>query len=438
MRELTEIAALRTALVDARDYTLRTCAHLSAEQRAFPYRRTVNPPAWDLAHVAWFQEFWCLRFRDRDEPLPARLADADALLNSSIIPHAQRWELPELTWETVLNYLARVLEDTLAALERSAPEQRYFFQLALLHEDMHAEAMRMNLQSLGLAEPGARKHRALPVPQSTAGFTPGDVELDGGALDMGAPAGPDFAFDNEKPVHRITVAPFAIASAQTTNAEYLRFVEAGGYAHQHFWTAEGWQWRNEAAADAPCYWRKDGSRWLLRRFDRWEPLPPEEPVIHVNAFEAEAYCRFAGRRLPTEAEWEYAARHGLAPGEDRYPWGFAALPAGAVNLDDVYGRPVPVGALAGTDTRSHVRQMLGNAWEWTATELNGYPGFQADPYREYSQPWFGGHRVLRGGSFATRARLTHNRFRNFYAPDRNDIFAGFRTARSLRTPGGGG
>lgn len=429
MRELTEIAALRTALVEARDHTVRTCAHLTAEQRAFPYCRTVNPPAWDLAHLGWFQEFWCLRFRDRDAPRPARLADADALLNASIIPHAQRWELPELTWERVLDYLAHVLEDTLAALERSSPEQRYFFQLALLHEDMHAEAMRMNLQTLGLPAPDASG--ALPVPANAAGFCPREVELDGGALEMGSAAGPDFAFDNQKPTHRVTVAPFAIASAQTTNAEYLRFVEAGGYSHRHFWTADGWQWRSEAGVHAPGYWRQDGDRWLARRFDRWEPLPLDEPVIHVNAFEAEAYCRFAGKRLPTEAEWEYAARHGLGPGEDRYPWGFAALPAGAVNLDDVYGRPVPVGALPDADTRAHARQMLGNVWEWTATEFKGYPGFEPDVYREYSQPWFSGHRVLRGGCFATRARLVHNRFRGFYPPDRNDVFAGIRTARTL-------
>ena len=429
MRELSEIPALRAALEDARDYTLQLYAHLTSEQRAFPYRRTLNPPAWELAHLGWFQEFWCLRFRDRDEPLPARLPDADALLNSSIIPHADRWQLPELTWERVLEYLEREFQDTLAALEQSASEQRYFFQLALLHEDMHGEALLMSLQTLGLPEPKWQSRPTLPVPKGAEGVVRREVEFKGGELDMGSPPGPDFAFDNEKPVHRLTVAPFAIASMQVSNAEYLQFVEAGGYSHQHFWTAEGWQWRRETTAEAPRYWRKDGSQWLARRFDQWEPLAPDEPVSHVSAFEAEAYCNFAGKRLPTEVEWEYAARHGLAPGEDRYTWGYAAPASGSANLNGVYGRPVHVGALAGTDTRSGIRQMIGNIWEWTATEFNGYPGFQPDPYREYSQPWFGDHRVLRGGCFATRARLVHNRFRNFYTPDRNDIFAGFRTAR---------
>jgi iron(II)-dependent oxidoreductase len=432
MRELTEIPALRAALEDARDYTLQLYAHLTVEQRAFPYLRTVNPPAWELAHMGWFQEFWCLRFRDRDAPLPARLPDADALLNSSIVPHADRWQLPELTWERVLDYLAREFQDTLAALEQSEPGQRYFFQLALLHEDMHGEALLMSLQTLALPGPKWPRRPTLPVPKAAEGCVRREVEFDGGELDMGSPPGPDFAFDNEKPVHRATLAPFAIASTQVSNAEYLQFVEAGGYSHQHFWTAEGWQWRRETSAEAPRYWRKDGSQWLVRRFDQREPLALDEPVIHVNAFEAEAYCSFAGRRLPSEAEWEYAARHGLTPGEDRYTWGYPAPAWGSANLNGMYGRPVHVGALAATDTCTHIRQMIGNVWEWTATEFNGYPGFQPDHYREYSQPWFSDHRVLRGGCFATRARLAHNRFRNFYTPDRNDVFAGFRTARTLR------
>ena len=432
MRELREIPALRTALEDARDYTLRLYAHLTPEQRCFPQMRSVNPPAWELAHVGWFQEFWCLRFRDRDEPLPARLPDADALLNSSIIPHAGRWDLPELTWELILEYLAREFHDTLAALDRSKLDQRYFFQLALLHEDMHGEALLMSLQTLGLPEPKWLRRATPPLPTATEGLDR-EVELEGGELDMGSSPGLDFAFDNEKPVHRVTVTPFAIAATQVSNAEYLQFVEAGGYSHQRLWTAEGWQWRTDAKAEAPRYWRKDGSQWLARRFDRWETLTPDEPVVHVNAFEAEAYCRFAGKRLPTEAEWEYAARHGLTPGEDRYPWGNAAPAQGSANLNGTYGRPVHVGALAGTDTPARIRQMIGNVWEWTATPFLGYPGFQPDHYLEYSQPWFNDHRVMRGGSFATRARLVHNRFRNFYTPDRNDVFAGFRTARTLTT-----
>ncbi len=431
MRELKEIPALRAALEDARDYTLQLYADLTAAQRQFPRLATVNPPVWELAHVGWFQEFWCLRFRDREEPLPARLENADALLNSSIIAHEPRWDVPQLEWDKVLDYLSREFEDTLAALECSRSEERYFYQVALLHEDMHGEALLMALQTLGLPEPRWRRRPTLPAPKAAEGFARHDVEFEAGEFEMGSPPEPDFAFDNEKPVHRVKVAPFALASTQVSNGEYVDFVEAGGYERDDLWTANGWQWRQQAKASAPRYWRKEGGQWLVRRFDQWQPLAADEPALHVNAFEAEAYCNFVGRRLPTEAEWEYAARAGLRPGEDRYPWGFAAPAWGSVNLNSMYGKPVHIGALAGTDTRARIRQMVGNTWEWTATTFDGYAGFEPDFYLEYSQPWFGNHRVLRGGSFATRARLVHNRFRNFYTPDRNDVFAGFRTARTL-------
>ena len=428
---MTQIPALRAALLDARDYTLQLYAHLTPAQREFPYLRTVNPPAWEIAHVGWFQEFWCLRFRDGAQP-PPRFPNADPLLNSAIIPHRERWNRPELAREVVRDYLARELEDTLEALERSAPEQRYFFQLALLHEDMHGEALLMSLQTLGLPEPPWKRRPIVPLPGAARRPAAREIEFAGGEFEMGSPPGPDFAFDNEKPACRVRVAPFALASVQVSNGEYLAFVTAGGYRRKDCWSAEGWQWRSEANVTAPRYWRDAGSQWLVRRFDRWESLAPDEPVVHVNAFEAEAYCRFAGGRLPTEAEWEFAARQGLAADADRYPWGEAPPARGAVNLDGAYGRPVDTAALADGDTRDGVRQMIGNVWEWAATGFYGYPGFRPDHYREYSQPWFGDHRVLRGGCFATRARLVHSRFRNFYTPDRNDIFAGFRMARTLR------
>jgi iron(II)-dependent oxidoreductase len=433
MRELNQTPALRWALEDARDYTLQLYAHLTPQQREFPYLPTVNPPAWELAHVGWFQEFWCLRFRDREQPLPARLEQADAWLNSSIIAHRQRWELPQLTWEAALSYLARELADTLAAVEQASDEQRYFFKLALLHEDMHGEALLMALQTLGLPEPKFTRRPTLPLPKPSPP-TRTEVEYEGGEFGMGAEPGADFAFDNERPAHRVKVAPFALSVTQVTNAEFAQFVEAGGYGREQYWTQAGWQWRAQENVAAPRYWRREGEQWMVRRFDQWEALAPDDPVMHVNAFEAEAYCSFVGRRLPSEAEWEFAVRAGLRPGEDRYPWGFAAPAWGSVNLNGMYGRPVHVCALPGTDTRASVRQLLGNTWEWTSTPFAAYPGFTPDYYKEYSQPWFGTHRVLRGGCFATRARLVHSRFRNFYTPERNDLFAGFRTARTLSTP----
>ena len=426
MQELNEVQPLRAALLDARDYTLALYAHLTPEQRQVPYLRVVNPPVWELAHIGWFQEFWCLRYREGHAPFASRWADCDRLLNSSLIPHEQRWGLRQLLWDDVLRYLQRELEDTLQALEVSTPDQRYFFQLALYHEDMHGEALLMTLHTLGLPQPELRRP-VLPRPDATA---PGqEVEFEGGSFAMGSKPGPNFVFDNEKWAHEVQIAPFALSAVAVCNGEYQDFVEAGGYTRREFWSEDGWRWRERSALQAPRYWRKQAGQWLMRRFDNWEPLPGAEPVMHVNAYEAQAYCAYVGRRLPSEAEWEFAARARLR-NADRFPWGEAPADDGRANLNGLYSRPVPVSALPQSDSATGLRQMLGNVWEWTSTTFGPYPGFSPDPYAEYSQPWFGDHQVLRGGCFATRARLVHNRWRNFYTPERGDIFAGIRTARS--------
>jgi len=431
VRELNDVGALRAALIDARDYTLALYAHLSPGQMRFPHLRIVNPPLWELAHIGWFQEHWCLRWCDGGAMPPARLADADPMLNSALIPHAARWELPQLTRDAVHAYLAHEFEDTLAGLERTPPDRRYFFLLALYHEDMHGEALLMTLQTLGYPEPQLnRPVLARPAPAPTARGA--EIEFPGGRVRIGATPGAEFVFDNEKWAHEVDLEPFALSAAQVSNAEFAAFVEAGGYEDRRLWSDAGWTWRTEHDAHRPRYWQREDGGWLARRFDRWEALALDEPALHVNAHEADAYCRFAGRRLPTEAEWEYAARSGSAQGADRYPWGDAPARQGSVNFGGEFGRPVPVVSLPEGDTPTGLRQMLGNVWEWTSSAFAPYPGFAPDPYSEYSQPWFHDHRVLRGGCFATRARLVHNRWRNFYLPERNDIFAGLRTARTLR------
>jgi iron(II)-dependent oxidoreductase len=301
----------------------------------------------------------------------------------------------------------------------------YFPILALYHEDMHAEAFLMSLQALGLPEP--QRPRATQTPQA-AGLAPRSVVFAGGRFEMGAKDGPDFAFDNERRAHAVEVAPFALAASTVTQAEFCAFVEAGGYRSRRWWSEEGWQWRERNARLQPRYWRRDGGQWMQHRFDRWQPLADDVAMFHVNAYEAEAYAAYAGGRLPTEAEWEYAARAGLDRDADRYPWGREPRSDGAVNCDNRYGAPVASAALGPGDSRQGLRQLIGNVWEWTSTAFLPYPGFEPGPYQEYSQPWFGDHRVLRGGSFATRCRLVHNRWRNFYTPDRDDVFAGIRLA----------
>jgi len=428
VRELDDRKALITALRDARDYTLAVYAHLDETALRFPCVRTVNPPLWELAHVAWFQEHWCLRWRDGAAREASFIGDADTMLNSALIPHAQRWDLPQLGWPVVHGYMQRVLDATIERIERSAVLDSYFPLLALYHEDMHAEAYRMSLQTLGLPAPRLRASVSMPLAEPV---TQREVMFQGGHLVQGARSGPDFVFDNELSAHEIEVAPFALAVCTVTQDEYREFVEAGGYRDARWWSEAGWQWRSAGRIGEPQHWRRDGGRWLARSFDRWTPIEPSHPMLLVGAYEAEAYAAYAGARLPSEAEWEYAARYGLPEAGDRYPWGNEAKPAGDVNLDLYHAGTVPVAALSSADSAVGLRQMLGNVWEWTSTTFGPYQGFEPGPYKEYSQPWFGDHRVLRGGSFATRARLVHNRWRNFYTPERRDVFAGIRLARSL-------
>jgi ergothioneine biosynthesis protein EgtB len=412
---------------DARARTVALVRGLEPAVLLGPRLAIVNPPLWEVGHVGWFQERWMLR-RDGRPPLRP---GADALYDSIAIPHDRRWELPLPTLASTLEYLAEVEEAVLERLARSGdPEDLYFARLTVFHEDMHLEAMAFSRQTLGGRAP------ALPGaagPPAGGGPCPGDAEVPGGAFLLGAAPGEPFVFDNEKWAHEVTLAPFRIARAPVTQAEFAAFVEDGGYARRALWTEAGWRWREAAGAERPVYWARDGTGWSRREFDAWLPLEPHRPMVHVSGHEADAYCRWAGRRLPTEAEWEAAAagergaEGRLAPGKRRYPWGDAAPSPARAHLDARALHAIDVGALPDGDGATGCRQLLGNVWEWTSSAFLPYPGFVADPYREYSQPWFGTHRVLRGGSFATPARLLRNTWRNFYTPDRRDPWAGFRT-----------
>jgi len=416
---IEEPAELSDALRESREYTLATYGHLEPRQREVPLLDIVNPPIWELAHIGFFQEFFCRRWRP-DDPAgartPSRLPGADALFDSRVVPHDDRWRLAYPSWDEVRGYLDATLEDTLDLLARSRPGERFAFRLALFHEDMHGEALLMTLQTLALPAP-PRTHRSRELPPAPLV----DVGFEGGVFRQGAtPGDGEHAFDNEKWGHDVRVAPFEIASRPVTNGEFLAFVEEGGYERPQWWTPQGWAWRSAADAAAPRQWRRDGAGWVERWFDGERPLAGDHTLVHVNRHEAEAWCRWAGRRLPTESEWEFAATNG---GADRLPWG-PGSPAVSPCLDHLDASPGPAFA---DGSRSGLAQLIGGVWEWTSSAFGPYPGFEKDAYAEYSEPWFGDHAVLRGGSFATSSRLVHGRWRNFYRPERRDVFAGFRT-----------
>ena len=443
----TTAEVLERDLREARARTLGLVSDLDDDQLMGPRLQIVNPLRWEIGHLAWFQARWVLRHL---RGLPLARADADRLYDSAAVAHDTRWDLPLPSRRQTLDYMQTELERAVEALHAQPLdwETVYFYRLVLFHEYMHAEAFTYTRQTLGYpAPPGlvegpwARTPARLAVPPGTGpasqkdGLPVGEdrfVAIPGGELLLGASPGENFVFDNEKWAHRVEVLSYRISRTQVSNAEFAAFVDDEGYERREVWDAEGWAWREKTAAHHPVYWRHGASGWEQRWFDRWVGLDPDLPIIHVNWHEAAAYCRWAGQRLPTEPEWEAAAAcaldgGGISAAKRRYPWGEAPPAAAHANLDAARG-PVPVDAHAAGDSFWGCRQMWGNVWEWTATPFQPYPGFVPDPYKEYSQPWMDGqHMVLRGGCWATRARLLRNTWRNFYTRDRRDVFAGFRT-----------
>ncbi len=428
---------------DARHRTLALVEDLTGEQMLGPRLSIVNPLLWEIGHVAWFQERWTLRDLLGREPVRA---DGDALYDSSAVPHDTRWDLPLPTREETYLYLWSVKERLIEALEDpSAPDALvYRAAYTTFHEDMHGEAFLYARQTLAYPAPDLRdaggpgepaEARPASGPEAIgAGPLPGDVEVPGGTFHLGADPDAPFAFDNEKWAHPVEIEPFRIARAPVTQEEMAAFVAAGGYRREELWSAEGWHWRQGIGAEHPVYWRREDEGWLRRDFDRWVALELHRPVIQVSWHEAEAYCRWAGRRLPTEAEWEAAASAATAKGAKRtFPWSPSARwgeeppGPGEANLDALRMGCVDVAALADGDSACGCRQMLGNVWEWTASTFGPYPGFTPDMYRDYSAPWFGDHMVLRGGAWPTRGRMLRTTWRNYYTPDRRDVWAGFRT-----------
>lgn len=449
-------AQLIEALRETRARTLELIDDLNEQQLMGPRLQIVNPLRWEIAHIAWFQEFWILRHLGSQPP---SLEQGDELYDSARLTHDKRWDLPLLERDETLAYMGRVLERVVEQAGNASSkltdtegyDQEYFLNLVLLHEQMHAEAIAYTRQTLSYPPPVSRiterpvddrevvkeirfaGHKAAHA--QTDNSLTGDAAIPGGTFTLGCAPQQRFVFDNERLAHEVEVAPFAILKTAVTSGEFKHFVEDGGYITSELWTAEGWEWRTSVSAEYPVYWRREvNGRWLRRNFNEWVALDERLPVIHVNWHEADAYCRWAGRRLPTEAEWEIAASgEPAANGRDLktqkrvFPWGDDSPTLERANLDWRALGCVPVNALPAGDSAFGCRQMIGNVWEWTASDFQPYPGFVAGPYKEYSEPWFGNHKVLRGGCWATRSQLIHNSYRNFYTPDRRDVWAGFRT-----------
>lgn len=426
------------SLREARVRTLDLVEDLDDHQLVGPRLRIVNPLIWELGHVGYFQEFWCLRHFQGELPI---IAEGDQLYDSARVSHDTRWDLPLPSRQDTLSFMHKVLERVIESVSASKKQidgysQRYFLHLALFHEQMHDEAITYTRQTLGYPAPRFTSSTAAASKEKRSEIrVGGDASIPGASFLLGASTASDFTFDNEQNPHIVEVKPFSISRVAVTQGEFAAFVEDGGYRRREFWDENGWRWRQSAEAEHPVYWQRESpGRWLRRHFDQWVPLEDRVAVIHVNWYEADAYCRWAGRRLPTEAEWEMAAScepssGGLCINAHKrvYPWGDQPPTADRANLDWREMGCIEVDELPLSDSAFGCRQMIGNCWEWTADDFGPYPGFAPGPYKEYSEPWFGDHKVLRGGCWVTRSSMIHNAYRNFYPPDRRDVWAGFRT-----------
>jgi gamma-glutamyl hercynylcysteine S-oxide synthase len=398
----------------------------------------MSPLVWDLAHIGVIEELWLLRTLAGREPLlPEQVTQ---LYDAFRHPRATRPDLPLMDPAESRRYNADVrtrVEDLLDQVAFHGPlaADGFVFAMIAQHEQQHDETM---LATHQLRDGPAILDTPGHVPSRTAAVAPPrDVLIPAGPFTMGTSTDP-WALDNERPGHTVDLSAFRIDTFPVTNAEYRAFVEDGGYDDPRWWHPEGWRHRQREGLTAPLFWQRDGATWWRRRFGRHEPVPDTEPVVHVCWYEADAYARWAGARLPTEAEWEKAARFDPTTGRSRRnPWGDADPTAEHANLGQRQLHPAPVGTYPRGASPSGAQQLIGDVWEWTSSPFTGYPGFRAWPYREYSEVFFGSeYRVLRGGSFGTDPVAVRGTFRNWDFPIRRQIFSGFRCARDI-APGEG-
>ena len=414
------------ALTEARERTLTLVAGLSEDELERVHSPLMSPLVWDLGHIAAFEDLWLAH---RHAALPLLHEELVEVYDAMETPRAGRGTLPYLRTEDALAYMDAVRARTLEVIQTRGLGDGTLHEMVLRHEHQHNETMLQTMQlahlPTGAIPPGPAPGSA-PRPAADAGEIEW-VEVPAGPCTIGAPD-EGFAYDNERPRHRTDVRGYQIGRTPISNATYLTFVEGGGYERREWWSDEGWAWKEEYDITHPGGWTADlAEEWRLGRL---EPLHPERPVVHISWFEADAFARAHDARLPTEAEWEKAATWDQESDQAlAYPWGTESpVPGVHANVDQCRGGTCAV-SLAGASPYGCLG-MIGDVWEWTSSVFAGYDGFVARPYREYSEPFFAdGYRVLRGGSWATRARVATPTFRNWDHPQRRQIFAGVRIAR---------
>lgn len=422
--------SLRERLEEARARTDQLLAPVSDADLMKQHNGLMSPLVWDLGHIGNFEELWLVQRLRGTRPTNPQYDD---MYDAFEHPRGTRVSLPLLDRQQCVDYLAAVRSSALEALraadlENGDPLVRdgFVFNMLVQHEYQHNETMLATLQLMG--PPGYRPHipprRTGPVPIQDM------VLVEAGAFVMGTDDR-TVAYDNERLAHEVFLPSFWIDTAPVPNAAYAEFIEDGGYRRPELYSQAGRDWLASARVEAPQFWERHDGGWQVNRFGHLAPLSSNEPVQHVCYYEAEAYARWRGKRLPTEAEWEKAASWDPERELKRlYPWGNELPTPEYANLDQLSFGPMEIGAYPAGSSWYGCHQMIGDVWEWVASNFHRYPGFQAWPYREYSEVFFGDeYRMLRGGSWATRPGVIRNTFRNWDYPIRRQIFSGFRCAR---------
>jgi gamma-glutamyl hercynylcysteine S-oxide synthase len=430
VRTRTQPAVIE-ALGEARERTLALVESIPDHDLTKVHSPLMSPLVWDLGHIAAFEDLWLVHRFGGEPMLRADLGDTYDAFET---PRAKRGDLNFLGPAEAREYLAEVRTRTLELAE--ARETGQLHELVLRHEHQHGETMLQTIQLARLNGYEPVSGRLAPTHNGSAS-TAADpaptglelVEVPAGKCTIGAPP-TGFAYDNERPRHPTDVRGFLIGRTPITNSSYLTFAEGGGYERREWWSEEGWAWKEQFDITRPAGWTADlRAEWRLSEL---EPLDPRRAVVHVSWFEADAFARAHGARLPTEAEWEKAATWDQESQAARpFPWGKDPIVPGVhANVDHIDRGPAPADAHPSGASPYGCLGMIGDVWEWTSSHFGGYPGFTAHPYREYSEVFFGtDYFVLRGGGWATRARVTTPTFRNWDYPQRRQIFAGFRIAR---------
>ena len=420
-------------LEEARQRTHQLLGVLDDERLTTQYDPVMSPPVWDYAHIAAFEELWLVQ---RLSGAPSMLdEELERTYNALDTPRVARRKARLLDRPQTLAYLDEVRRRALALLDEvdlNSDDRLlcdgFLYDLVIQHEHQHNETILQELQLM----PGGYLSALPPPPPAVSSVEADMVAVAGGRYPLGSDV--HEPYDNEHPCHEVEVASFRIDRFPVTNGEFMAFMTDGGYRRRELWSPNGWDWIQTFAAEAPEYWFQQDGSWSTRRYGLTAPIDPRLPVIHVCYFEAEAFARWAGKRLPTEAEWEVAASWDPASQRPRrYPWGDTPPRPALANLDQQLYGTAPVGAHPDGASALGCEQMLGDVWEWTSSDFLPYPGFQAFPYSEYSEPFFGGpFKVLRGASWATRPRVARNTFRNWDHPIKRQIFSGFRCAADAR------